>query len=81
MPIRILDAMNSEFELSEIYDAEFDASNSGFNRQLSIHPLKEVYSATITGRRTRVELIIEYQDQIAGFFSYPLPIVVPAFQD
>jgi len=26
--------MNSEFELSEIYDAESDVSNTGFNRDL-----------------------------------------------
>ena len=26
--------MNSEFELSEIDDAEFNSSNSGFNREL-----------------------------------------------
>jgi hypothetical protein len=36
---------------------------------------------TIKNRRTRGGLITEYQNQIPGFFSYPLPIGVPAFQD
>ena len=62
-------------------EADFVLGNIG-HFFLDLHHQLGVFGGVkaIKGRRSRVELITKYQNEIAGFFSYPLPIVVLSFQ-